>query len=52
MMKNLEVIRKCLTLISRIAARGACSPDAQNVSDLELTYAQLEPRRSTNEWDS
>jgi hypothetical protein len=54
MMNNLEVIRKCLTLISRIAARGACSADEQNVADtlMELTYALLEPRRSRDESDA
>jgi hypothetical protein len=37
-------------LISRIAARGACSPDEQNVGDtlMELRYALLEPRRFTD----
>ena len=38
---NLELVRKCLTLISRIAARGACSPIPQHVRDtlMEVTYA-------------
>jgi hypothetical protein len=53
MKKNLEVTRKCLTMISRIAARGACSSDAQNVADtlMELTYALLELRRCTDASD-
>jgi hypothetical protein len=39
--KDLELVRKCLTLISRIAARGASSPDPAHVRDtlMELTYA-------------
>ena len=47
--KNLELTRKCLTLISRIAARGACSPDSEHVVDtlMELTHALLEPLYST-----
>jgi hypothetical protein len=51
---NLEVTRKCLTLISRIAARGACSPDAQNLADtlMELRCALLGPRHATDAWDA
>ena len=39
--EDLELIRKCLTLISRIAARGAGSPDPDYVRDtlMELAYA-------------
>jgi hypothetical protein len=43
---NLQQVRKCLTLISRIAARGACSPLPEHVRDtlFELIYA-LDARR-------
>jgi hypothetical protein len=39
--KNLDLVRKCLTLISRIAARGAAAPDPEYVSDIlfQLSYA-------------
>jgi len=39
--KNLDLVRRCLTLISRVAARGASSPDPEHVSDtlFELSYA-------------
>ena len=39
--KNLDLVRKCLTLISRIAARGAAAQDPQYVSDalFQLSYA-------------
>jgi hypothetical protein len=39
--KNLDLVRRCLTLISRIAARDASSSDPQDVSDFlaELTCA-------------
>ena len=39
--KNLDLVRKCLTLISRIAARGAAAQDPQYVSDIlfQLSYA-------------
>ena len=49
MEKTLELTRKCLTLISRIAARGACSPDPEHIVDtlMELTYALSEPLYST-----
>src|SRR5690242_3598578 len=30
---NLKLVRRCLTLIGRIALRGANSPDTQNVLD-------------------
>ena len=47
--KKLELTRRCLTLISRIAVRGACSPDPQQVVDtlMELSYALFEERHST-----
>jgi len=47
--KNLDVVRKCLTLISRIAARGAAAQDSQYVSDIlfQLSYAlETSPYRS------
>jgi hypothetical protein len=39
--EKLELTRKCLTLISRIAARSAASPDPEHVHDtlMELDYA-------------
>jgi hypothetical protein len=39
--KNLDLVRKCLTLISRIAARAAAAQDPQYVSDIlfQLSYA-------------
>ena len=39
--KNLDLVRKCLTLISRITARGAAAQDPQFVSDIlfQLSYA-------------
>jgi hypothetical protein len=45
--ENVELTRKCLTLISRIAARAAASPDCEHVVDtlMELTFA-LEPHPS------
>ena len=38
--KNLDLVRRCLTLISRIAARGASSVDPEDASDIlfELSY--------------
>lgn len=38
---DIELVRKCLTLISRIAARSAASPDPEHVDDtlMELEYA-------------
>ena len=41
--KKLELTRKCLTLISRIASRGAASPDPEHAQDtlMELHYTQL-----------
>ena len=47
--KDIELVRKCLTLISRIAARGACSPDIEHVryTLMELGYA-LFKSESTN----
>jgi hypothetical protein len=46
MNEKLEVIRRCLTLVCRIAARGACSPDPCYVEDalLQLRFALLDPR--------
>ena len=46
MKENLDVIRRCLTLISRIAARGSCSPDSCHVADtlMELRFALVAPR--------
>ena len=37
---TLDLVKKCLTLISRIAARGARSPDSEHVHDtlFELGY--------------
>jgi hypothetical protein len=45
---NLKAIRNCLALVSRIAARGACSPDTQQVVDtlMELTFVLADSRRS------
>jgi hypothetical protein len=39
--KNLNLVRKCLTRISRIAARSAAAQDPQYVSDILflLSYA-------------
>ena len=39
--QNIDLVRKCLTLISRIAARGAAAQDPQYVSDIlfQLSYA-------------
>lgn len=39
--KNLDLVRKCLTLISRIAAGGAAAQDPQYVSDIlfQLSHA-------------
>ena len=39
--RNLELTKRCLTLISRIAARGASSPDPERVYDtlMELQFA-------------
>ena len=47
--EDIELVRKCLTLISRIAARGACSPDMDHVRDtlMELGSALLKSQ-STN----
>lgn len=47
MENDVELTRKCLTLIGRIAVRGACSPDAQEVADtlMELTCALVERRQ-------
>src|SRR5579862_886 len=41
MNENLDLVRRCLTLVSRIAARGASSPDHEHVSDtlFELSFA-------------
>ncbi|MGO9113018.1 MAG: hypothetical protein ACLP9L_27620 [Thermoguttaceae bacterium] len=52
--KNLELTSRCLTLISRIAARGACCPYSDEVADtlMELASALLEPRRDTDELGS
>jgi len=38
---NIELVKECLTLISRIAARGVSSPDPESVWDtlMEMTYA-------------
>ena len=38
---NLDLVRRCLTIISRIAARGASSPDPDHVRDtlFELSHA-------------
>lgn len=38
---NTEIARECLTLINRIAARAAASPDVEHVADtlMELYYA-------------
>ena len=46
MNKNLEVIRRCLALVSRIAARGACSPDPCYVADalMQLRSALVDSR--------
>jgi hypothetical protein len=46
--KDLELVRRCLTLISRIAARGACSTDDEHVFDtlMELRVALHNPRVS------
>jgi hypothetical protein len=47
--KNLDLVRKCLTRISRIAARGAAAQDPQYVSDIlfQLSYAfETYPYRS------
>jgi hypothetical protein len=45
---DLELVKKCLTLISRIAARGASSPDPDHVryTLLELTYALDHARKA------
>jgi len=47
--KNLDLVRKCLTLISRIAARGASSPDPDHVSD---TLFELSCALETNPYGS
>ena len=46
-MTNLEKIRKCLTLVGPIAARGAISSDEQQVADtlMELAYVMHRPWR-------
>jgi len=50
MTNTLELTRRCLTLISRIAARAAASPDADHVVDtlMELDYALNSGRGSQN----
>jgi hypothetical protein len=47
MKTNLEKIRECLTLVGRIAARGALSSDKQQVVDtlMELAYVIGKPWR-------
>ena len=42
-----DLIRRCLTLVSRIAARGACSPNLLHVADTlaELRIALVDPKR-------
>ena len=52
--EDLDLTKRCLTLISRIAARGACSPYPDHVADtlMELTYALLEPCRDADKLGS
>ena len=47
MESNINLVRRCLTLISRIAARGARSPFEEHICDtlMELTYALDQSRR-------
>ena len=54
MEENLELKRKCLTLISRIAARAAGSPDPDHVADtlMELAYALETPHRDAERANS
>ena len=51
MKQELELTRQCLTLISRIAARAAASPDSEHVQDtvMELEYAMSKSPYGANQ---